>query len=125
MKNIGFLTRREFLKLSTLSLLALPVLSKLSLKPAWAQVPNKLVSESDPMAAALKYRQDATKVPVTERVKKIDVEGKDQFCSNCNFYKSMGEVDKVKAGECTLIKAGMVTEKGWCMTWTKKMPAPK
>lgn len=82
-----------------------------------AAVAQKLVAETDPTAKALKYVEDATKAT---REKRGAVEGKDQFCSNCQFYVKGADVDGKAAGKCQVIPSGLVAEKGWCTTWVKK-----
>ncbi len=98
--------RRRFIKLSVTGLAAAPFANALFNGSARAA---EMVSESDPMAVALKYKMDATKAP----------ERKDPtaFCSNCNFYTGKaGDAN----GPCTLFGGKLVTAKGWCASWVKK-----
>lgn len=68
---------------------------------------KKAVSETDTMAAALRYKHDASK---------SEGKGKSQTCANCNFYMK----DNEGWGKCTLLQTGLVASKGWCASWVKK-----
>ncbi len=100
-------SRRRFIKITVTGLAAAPFAN--ALFSGSAEAVDK-VSESDPTAVALKYKMDATKAP----------ERKDAtaFCSNCNFYSGKaGAAD----GPCTLFGGKLVTAKGWCASWAKKV----
>ena len=123
MQKKNGISRRDFFKTAGFGLLSLPILAKVLSRGAYAQnVPKTLVAANDPMAMALGYVKDAKLAPATKRVKRADVEGKDQFCKTCNFYKPTGQVSGLWAGQCTVIPTGLVAETGWCTTWTKKLP---
>jgi len=67
------------------------------------------IAESDPTAAALNYKMDATKAS--------NRKDNTAFCSNCNLYTGKpGAVD----GPCTIFGGKLVTAKGWCTAWVKK-----
>lgn len=76
------------------------------------------VSESDPTAKALGYVADASKA---ERPKKGEIEGKDQKCTNCQFYTAGTAINGAEAGKCLMIPAGPVHGEGWCKSWLKKV----
>lgn len=86
--------------------------------PAAKAAPGaKWLPDADPTGKALGYVLDATKA---ERVKKAEVEGKDQFCHNCQFYTKGDAIDGQEAGKCLMLPAGAVHAKGWCKSWMKK-----
>ncbi len=71
------------------------------------------LSESDPAAKALKYHDDATAAPRTERAGTPPGE---QFCHNCRFIQA-------ESGEwrpCQIFPGKAVHETGWCASWTAK-----
>ncbi|HMQ11324.1 MAG TPA: high-potential iron-sulfur protein [Oligoflexia bacterium] len=78
----------------------------------------KYVDPQNKMAVNLKYVEDAKNADPALRIKRGDVEGKDQLCSNCSFYTP--EAGKTY-GKCTLLPDGYVPAKGWCSTWAKKV----
>lgn len=69
----------------------------------------KALDEKAPMANALGYKHDASKVD-TKRYKKY-VAG--QNCANCAQYVKKNE----KWGECKIIKGGLVASEGWCNSY--------
>ena len=99
-------TRRDFLRTGLAAGALIPVAGLvLRAGPAYAEE-EKLVTETPAVAAtvqALQYRLVSDKP--------------DQSCSNCQFYTptSGGK------GKCQLFVQGLVSEKGWCMSWTKKV----
>ena len=96
--------RRRFIKL-TIAGLAAPLAGALA-GTATAAEP---VSETNPQAAALGYKADATKA-TARKDPKAD-------CSNCNFYSGKaGAAD----GPCQLFAGNLVKAKGWCTAWVKK-----
>ncbi len=70
-----------------------------------------LLTEKDPMAKALGYTADATKVN-TAKWKKYKA---GQDCATCNLFRSTGA-----NGTCTLFAGKEVSPKGWCNSWVKK-----
>jgi len=101
------ISRRRFIRLTATGVAALPFAGTLVGSSAEAAEP---LSESDPQASALKYKTDATKA----------AERKDAtaFCNNCNFYTGKsGEA----TGPCSIFGSKLVTAKGWCMSWAKKV----
>ena len=98
--------RRQFIKLTATGLAAAPFANALLSGSAEAA---DMVSESDPTAAALKYKMDATKA--------ADRKDKTALCSNCNFYS--GKPTDAN-GPCTVFGGKLVAAKGWCASWAKK-----
>jgi hypothetical protein len=118
-------SRREFLKRSLAIVAAAPVVAALSSGTAHAQeLPKNALSESDPMATALGYAEDATKVDTVKYPKKSGAEGAKQSCTNCQFYQQGGlKVDGKEGefGKCLMFATGLVAAKGWCNSWAPKM----
>ena len=100
------LSRRAFLRNGLAAGALIPVAGLVLRAPAaWAEE-EKLVTETPAVAAtvtALQYKNQSDKP--------------DQSCSNCQFYTA----GTGGHGKCQLFTAGVVNEKGWCMSWTKKL----
>ena len=105
-KHAADTNRRRFVKLTVSGLAATPFASALFSGSAEAV---DMVSESDPVAVALKYKMDATKATDRKDAKAL--------CSNCNFYT--GKPADAN-GPCTVFGGKLVTAKGWCTSWVKK-----
>lgn len=98
--------RRRFIKISITGLAAAPLANLLLSGTAQAV---DTVSESDPMAASVGYKMDATKV--SNRKDSAAV------CATCSLYSGQpGASD----GPCSLFGGKLVDAKGWCTAWTKK-----
>lgn len=99
-------SRRRFIKLTALGLAAAPFANMLLSGVSEAA---DLISETDPQAAALGYKADATKAE-----KRTDPT---HLCSNCSFYSGKaGET----SGPCVLFQGKLVAANGWCTAWAKK-----
>jgi len=71
-------------------------------------------------AKGLNYVEDLAKALKDKKINKVDQPGfkaAEQKCSTCQFY---AEVEKGKAGSCTLIPKVLVHANGSCNTWVKK-----
>lgn len=77
-----------------------------------AQAQN-LVVETDPQAAALGYKADASKVDKAKQPKYAA----GQVCSNCALYQGAATS---AAGACPLFAGKQVSAKAWCSAWAKK-----
>lgn len=98
--------RRRFIKLTVAGLAAAPLANALFSESAAAV---EKVSESNPTAQALGYKENATKAP-NRKDPKAD-------CSTCNLYSGKpGAPD----GPCILFQGNLVSAKGWCTAWVKK-----
>ncbi len=99
-------TRRDFLR-SGLSAGALIPLAGVVLRApaAWAEE-EKLVTEVPAVAATVQALQYTVKS-----------DKPDQNCANCQFYTATAG----GRGKCLLFVQGLVDEKGWCMSWSKKV----
>ncbi|MCX8520896.1 MAG: high-potential iron-sulfur protein [Rhodoferax sp.] len=72
-----------------------------------------MLAESDPQAAALGYKADATKVDKA----KFPKYAAGQLCSNCALYQAKATD---KAGPCPLFAGKQVAGSGWCSAYAKK-----
>lgn len=80
-----------------------------------ADAPVKL-EESDPVATALGYKEDTTKVDAA----KYPNHKPDQKCDGCLLYTGKaGEA----TGPCTAFGNKLVTAAGWCSAYAKKPEA--
>ncbi|MEY4065846.1 MAG: High potential iron-sulfur protein [Pseudomonadota bacterium] len=79
-----------------------------------------LISETEPTAAALNYKHDASAVPANLQVAKNGVPFAEQRCAGCSFYKAAGQIDGAEVGTCQVLAAGKVKSTGWCNSWGKK-----
>ncbi len=100
-------SRRRFIKISSTALAAAPFASVLLSGAAEAA---EVLSETDPTAAALGYKMDATKAPARKDNTAV--------CSNCSLYTGKpGATD----GPCSIFAGKLVSAKGWCSAWAKKV----
>jgi len=99
-------SRRRFISISVAGLAAAPFASALFNGAAEAA---DAVSESDPTAAALGYKADATKAG--------NRKDPAATCDSCSLYSG-----KPGAGEgpCSVFGGKLVNAKGWCTAWVKK-----
>jgi hypothetical protein len=72
-----------------------------------------MVSETDPQAAALGYKANATAVDKAKFAKYAA----GQQCDNCALYQ--GKAGSASGG-CSLFGAKQVAGKGWCSAYAKK-----
>jgi hypothetical protein len=112
--------RREFLQHSLWLVASLPVIGTLVSSCDNGDTPpngEQAVKEEDPVAAALGYRADATKVDTEKFAKRKGPGGANQFCTNCQFFTAKGTSGW---GACQIIRSGDVKATGWCNTWAQK-----
>ena len=72
------------------------------------------LDEADPVAAALGYKHDATKVDKA----KYPAHAEGQTCASCNLVQGT-EGDEWRP--CGLFPGKAVNAKGWCTAWVKKV----
>jgi hypothetical protein len=72
-----------------------------------------MLSESDPVAQALGYRADASKVDKN----KFAQYGAGQACANCSLYAGAAGA---ASGPCPLYAGKAVSASGWCASYAKK-----
>jgi len=84
-----------------------------------AQAPPAVkFEETDPVAMALGYKEDTTKVDA----KKYPMHTIEQKCTGCALYTGKaGEA----SGPCTAFGGKIVTASGWCAAFAKKPEVPK
>jgi hypothetical protein len=80
-------------------------------RQSFADAPH--VTESDPTAQALGYKQDATKVDKTKFARYMA----GQKCSNCTFFQ--GKATDAFAA-CPMFAGKQVAGTGWCSAYNKK-----
>ncbi len=99
-------SRRTFL------ITSIGVASSLALsRQAFADAPK--VTESDPTAVALGYKNDASQVDKAKYAKYAA----GQQCNNCQFFQ--GKPTDAWA-PCPMFGGKQVSGKGWCSAYTKK-----
>lgn len=82
---------------------------------AFAQVPPPVkLEETDPMAVALGYKEDTTKVDG----KKYPLHKPAQKCESCALYQAKLPTDPT--GPCAAFGGKLVTVAGWCSVYAKK-----
>ncbi|MEP6483156.1 MAG: high-potential iron-sulfur protein [Rudaea sp.] len=72
------------------------------------------VTESDPTAQALGYKDDASKVDAA----KFPAHKATQSCANCQFFAG---TDKTATAACQLFPGKSVAAKGWCSGYNAKI----
>ena len=80
---------------------------------AMAQAAGPKVSESDPQAIGLGYKEDTNKVDA----KKYANHAASQNCASCQLFQ--GKATDA-AGGCPLFAGKQVMATGWCSAWAKK-----
>lgn len=108
-------SRRDFLKLAGLGLVATAVASKT--QNAFGADAPQMVSEKDQLAQSLGYHNDAKKVDTKKWPKRAGADGAKQFCHTCQFFQGK-ETDKAAA--CTIFSGKQVNGNGWCNSWSPK-----
>ncbi len=112
-------SRRDFLKISSLSIVGAAALGTLSLRPTTAQAAKlPMASEKDPAAMALGLALDASKVDK----KKWPKYAAGQSCANCLLFNG-GKVTTDSEAGCPLFAGKNVPAKGWCNSWSKNPAA--
>ncbi len=83
-----------------------------------APPPPVKLTEDDPVAVALGYKEDTTKVDS----KKYPQHNNEQHCGICQLYTGKaGEA----SGPCTAVGNKIVMSAGWCAAYVKKAEQPK
>lgn len=104
--------RRRFIRNVALIASTAAVAGKAGAQPALVPL-----NESDPLAIALGYSEDALTVDVAKYPKRSGEEGAKQFCSNCALYKDNGSPGR---GACAATPGKSVAGAGWCTVWAPK-----
>lgn len=101
--------RRSFVKFSVTTLFTLPILT--TLNTALANDADKL-SEDDPTAKALGYKEDTANVDFNSFPNHND----DQICKGCILYQG----DDPDWGGCGAFPGKKVAGQGWCAAFAPK-----
>ncbi len=102
-------TRRSFIKIGA-AIATLPALFVLSPK-GYAEEMAKL-SEDDPMAKALGYKEDTTQVDAAA----YPTHSNEQVCTGCALYQG----DDPEWGGCGAFPGKLVAGPGWCVAYAPK-----
>jgi len=113
-------SRRHFLRklaISTPLFFGARALAQDTATPAAPAAPAPIrLTEDDPVAMALGYKEDASKVDAA----KYPQYKPEQHCEGCALYT--GKVGEAE-GPCTVFQNKLVHAKGWCATYAPKPPA--
>jgi hypothetical protein len=101
-------SRRRFLKVAAGTAAVAAVAGILPRLARAAELPH--LAASDPMAQALDYHDDASKVTNSKYKPGDD-------CANCQFYQGKAGDEY---GPCQLFPGKAVHSKGWCVSHQKK-----
>ncbi|SNT36169.1 High potential iron-sulfur protein [Noviherbaspirillum humi] len=96
------------------ALSAAGAVSAVGLSPAARAQTTQKVDPKDPQATSLGYVDD-TKQADKKRFPKHEPA---QMCSNCQFYQTASEKNKI--APCTIFANKGVAAGGWCSAWAKK-----
>jgi hypothetical protein len=113
-KRTVLLTRRTFIGSGARWIVTIPLLSLSGSPSLAADLP--IATEDDPVAKALGYVHDATKVDTAKFPKRAGAGGATQFCNNCLQFAATGD----GWGTCTILPGKRVAAAGWCNVWVKK-----
>ena len=100
------LSRRSFIESSVIVLAA-------GISPITLAAPGPMLSESDPTAAALGYKANASAVDKTKFPQYVA----GQTCANCSLYQGAAGSP---SGPCTIYAGKSVSSAGWCASYMKK-----
>lgn len=104
-------SRREFLKLTGAATGLGVFVAALPRHVHAEDLPH--LSETDPTAAALGYKEDATKVDAA----KYPMYKAGQLCANCKFF---GGTDQTPWATCQIFPGKFVSAKGWCSAYNAR-----
>ena len=106
-ENLMSVSRRVFMENGAFLLVTVGVCAV-----AWPDS-APLVSESDPIAAALGYKANAASVDKAKFPQYVA----GSSCSNCTLYQGAAGA---ASGPCPLYAGKAVSAKGWCASYAKK-----
>lgn len=101
--------RRSFIKFSTKALVSLPIIGSLNYV---ALASDDRLSEDDPTAKALGYKENTTEVDAAT----YPTHSADQICSACILYQGSDP----EWGGCSAFPGKQVAGKGWCAAYAPK-----
>jgi hypothetical protein len=119
-------SRRNFLKQITFALASVPFIGVLSRPESQAYAKDAApvapppgatpVSETDSIASALGYHQNAKNTDFTRFPARKKPDAKNQFCKTCSLYTPVN----AGWGNCQMLTSGVVNAGGWCSSWNSK-----
>jgi hypothetical protein len=112
-KREHLINRRNFLKLGIKASGGALALSAIPIQLMAAEE----VTEDEPLAQAMGYKSDASKVDTAKFPKRAGDAGANQFCNNCALYA--GTADDETA-PCSIFQNRPVRGAGWCNAWVAK-----
>lgn len=113
MKEIKKLDRRQFLNMSAKAGCGAFALGAIPLH----LLAQDTVTESEPLAQAMGYVEDASRVDTARFPKRAGDAGAQQFCHNCALFA--GEAD-AEFAPCSIFQNRLVAGAGWCNAWVAK-----
>lgn len=116
-------SRRNFVKGAGLAILATPIVLSATREFAYAEDLPPVDEANDPIAKAMAYHSDATKVDPAKFPERKLPEGANRFCHNCILNVQGGIKIPGKEGEfakCSLFQGKVVAANGWCKSWAQK-----
>lgn len=96
------------------SISAIAVVSSTGISLSAFSAKLQKVDPKDPQAVSLGYVDDSKTVDKKKYPKHED----SQLCSNCQFYQTAQEENKM--APCTIFGGKAVAGPGWCSAWAKK-----
>ena len=103
--TIKYPNRRQFVKVAVGSLASIPLIVS-------AQAESEKLSEGDPTALALGYKENTADVDVTKHPK----HSKAQICGGCSLYTGGANA----WGGCAIFPGKQVAAAGWCAAYAAK-----
>ena len=126
MKTNIYSSRRDFFKKVTLLIASVPalsvILSACTKNESAGDAPpagQNTLSETDPVAQALGYKQNGAQVDTVKFPKKAGPDGASQQCQSCAQFTGVNG----SWGKCNIFPQGLVNSKGWCNSWSAKAKA--
>ena len=104
--------KRKTLKLTGKLIASVPLISLVALKKTSAHTSFTKVSEDSPVAKAINYVHDASKVDKNQ----FPNFKANQICANCHFYTA---IEDCQVGGCSIV-GKLVDLNGWCRAWYAK-----
>lgn len=111
MTNGKLPSRREFLKLTGAAAGIGLLVAALPRHAHSEDLPH--LSETDPTAAVLGYKEDANKVDSA----KFPTYKAGQLCANCKFF---GGTEQTPWASCKIFPGKFVSAKGWCSAYNAR-----
>jgi High potential iron-sulfur protein len=104
--------RRSFISLLS-GVASLIGLLRVTAAASQTGAPAQRISESDPLAQSLGYKNDASEVDKS----KFPTFKAGQTCANCRFFQGAAGQPY---GPCQIFSGKLVSSKGWCASYNAK-----